>query len=109
MQIPHVIVLLFLFIGFYLINKQLDKFNKEYFENILNLSPPISENLCKPPLPQTQYSYQINPQFCTGSLFCPNKDDMCINQHCVPRNTPPTNYFIQDCTGSGCVKPGLYP
>ncbi len=103
MQIPHVIVLLFLLVGFYLINRQLERFNQEYFENI------VTENLCKPPLPQTQYSYKVNPQFCTGSLFCPNKDDMCINQHCVPRNVPPTSYFIQNCTGSGCVKPGLYP
>lgn len=78
----------------------------EHFASI-QLTPVITENRYDPPIKGEDYSYQINKNYCFGNLFCPNKNDLCINNHCVSGGVPPESYFINSC--QDCPKPGLIP
>ncbi len=101
-----VFYLILLFISLYFINQFLNNLTKEKFENqqYLKLSPNIIDNIC-PPNPNTTYSFKINENYCTSNLFCPNKSDLCVNNHCVPGDIPFPPTVLANCYG--CPKPGL--
>ena len=102
-------ILLFILI-LYFFSQIISYYNVETFEQFEDYDKPlltnvITENGCLPPKKDCEYSYQVNRNFCTTDLFCPNKDDLCVNQHCVPQGIPPSNKILEQC--DGCAPPGL--
>ncbi len=109
MYIHHLIIILVVIFVFYMIHMGISRRIQETFQNDsladLNLSPVITENKCNPEEPKREYSYQINRNYCFGNISCWNKDDICVNQHCVPQDVPPPVDDTRQCVG--CSKPGL--
>jgi hypothetical protein len=109
MYIHHLIIILIVIFVFYIIHMGISRRIRETFQNDsladLNLSPVITENKCDPAEPSKEYSYQINRNYCFGNISCWNKDDICVNQHCVPQDVPPPVDDTRQCVG--CSKPGL--
>lgn len=103
----HLLYLILILLFLYLINCYLNKQTKENFSDFQkykDLTSNIIQNIC-PPNPDTTYSFKLNKNYCTSNLFCPNKTDLCVNNHCVPQNIPFSPTVLQSC--NGCPKPGL--
>jgi hypothetical protein len=100
MKVEHILTFIFILAVLYLFYLIIQYRNLEHFENALK-----TENSCRPPQSNTEYSYRINTDFCVGNITCPRKGDICVNQHCVPPNQPVPNSILEDCVG--CPKPGL--
>ncbi len=105
MKFNHLITVILFLVILYFFCMLIQYLTIEDFENYNkpNLSHVFTEYSC----PNQSYSYQINRNYCTTDLFCPNKDDICVNQHCVPQGAPAPLPILQDCPG--CAKPGLIP
>lgn len=100
MKFSHLLTIFIVLLVLYMFYSMVQYSNLEHFENEL-----IRENSCIPPQSNTEYSYRVNSDFCTSSLMCPNKDDICVNQHCIPQGVPPPPEILRDCVG--CAAPGL--
>ncbi len=120
MDIRHLFILLFIILCMDLINRYLNKIieqeMEENFDNVNynpnpgngdykpHLSNLVIEDGCRPPAKDLRpYSYKINEDYCFGDLFCKNKNDRCLNFHCIPSGVDPQNNYMQDCPD--CVKP----
>ncbi len=115
MRGKDILYILLILLILYFISQCIGYYNIETFQsmetfedyNKPNLTPMITENGCLPPQKDCQYSYQVNRNYCFNNLFCPNKDDQCVNQHCVPQGMPAPSDVTQQC--NGCAPPGLIP
>lgn len=106
-NLRYLIFISFSVLFLYCINLYLDKINKENFNDYhkyTDLTPNITQNIC-PPNPNTTYKFKLNKNYCTSNLFCPNKTDLCVNNHCVPGDLPVPSSILENC--NGCPKPGL--
>lgn len=107
-------IILFLLV-IYFFSQMVGYYNVETFQSVEtfqdygkpNLTPVITENACLPPRKECEYSYQFNKNYCFSDLSCPNKGDLCVNQHCVPQGMPTPSNVTQEC--NGCAPPGLIP